>query len=316
MALTIGVDIGGTKIAAGAVDPEGRILRRAKAPTPRGDGEHLAEAVAGLVRELREGEDAPPAAVGVGTAGFVDETRSRIVLAGNLGLADDPVRDRIARRVDLPVVVENDANAAAWAEFRFGAGRDCRDAVVVTLGTGVGGALIVDGELRRGRFGAAGEIGHYRMVPFGRRCACGNQGCWEQYASGSALVAEARALAAAEPKEAARLLEAAGGDPEGIEGPEVTRAAQEGDPAALRCFAAVGEWVGQGLADLAAILDPECFVVGGGVSAAGEILLQPAREAYARAVTGRATRRLAEIRQAELGGEPAGIIGAADLALR
>ncbi|MDA2814152.1 ROK family glucokinase [Nocardiopsis sp. RSe5-2] len=316
MALTIGVDIGGTKIAAGTVDPEGRILRRAKAPTPRGDGEELAEAVAGLVRELREGEDTAPAAVGVGTAGFVDETRSRIVLAGNLGLADDPVRDRIARRVDLPVVVENDANAAAWAEFRFGAGRGCRDAVVVTLGTGVGGALIVDGELRRGRFGAAGEIGHYRMVPFGRRCACGNQGCWEQYASGSALVAEARALAAAEPKEAARLLEAAGGDPEGIEGPEVTRAAQEGDPAALRCFAAVGEWVGQGLADLAAILDPERFVVGGGVSAAGEILLEPARQAYARAVTGRATRRLADIRQAELGGEPAGIIGAADLALR
>ncbi|WP_017541378.1 ROK family glucokinase [Nocardiopsis halophila] len=315
MALTIGVDIGGTKIAAGVVDPEGRILRHAKAPTPRGDGELLAEAVAGLVRELRESDREPPTAVGIGTAGFVDEARSRIVLAGNLGLSDDPVRERIARRTDLPVVVENDANAAAWAEVRFGAGRGCRDAVVVTLGTGVGGALIVDGELRRGRFGAAGEIGHYRMVPFGRRCACGNQGCWEQYASGSALVAEARALAAAEPVSAARLLEAAGGDPEGIEGPEVTRAAREGDPAALRCFAAVGEWVGQGLADLAAILDPECFVVGGGVSAAGEILLKPAREAYARAVTGKATRRLADVRPAELGGE-AGIIGAADLALR
>ncbi|WP_017591097.1 ROK family glucokinase [Nocardiopsis potens] len=316
MALTIGVDIGGTKIAAGVVDPEGRVLRQAKRPTPRGDGERLAEAVAELVDELRkEGGGEEIAGIGVGTAGFVDEHRSRIVLAGNLGLAGDPVRERIARRVDLPVVVENDANAAAWAEVRFGAGRGCRDAVVVTLGTGVGGAVIMDGELRRGRFGAAGEIGHYRMVPFGRRCACGNQGCWEQYASGSALVAEARDLAAVDPDRAAGLLEAAGGDPARIEGPEITRAAREGDQGAIDCFAAVGAWVGAGLADLAAILDPECFVIGGGVSEAGELLLAPVREAYARGVTGRATRRLAEIRAAELG-SAAGIIGAADLALR
>jgi len=316
MALTIGVDIGGTKIAAGVVDPEGRILRQAKRPTPFGDGELLAEAVAELVGELRkEGDGEEVAGIGVGTAGFVDENRSRIVLAGNLGLAGDPVRERIARRLDLPVVVENDANAAAWAEVRFGAGRGRRDAVVVTLGTGVGGAIIMDGELRRGRFGAAGEIGHYRMVPFGRRCACGNQGCWEQYASGRALVAEARDLAAADPDRAARLLELAGGDPGRIEGPEITRAAREGDQGAIDCFATVGAWVGAGLADLAAILDPECFVIGGGVSEAGDLVLAPAREAYARAVTGRATRRLAEVRAAELG-SAAGIIGAADLALR
>ncbi|MFC3998728.1 ROK family glucokinase [Nocardiopsis sediminis] len=315
MRLTIGVDIGGTKVAAGVVDPDGLIRDEVTHPTPGGDAEALADVVGRAVAELRERrpEDAI-AAVGVGTAGFVDEERSRIVLGANLGLADEPFKDRLRRRVDLPIVVENDANAAAWAEVRFGAGRGSRHVVCVTLGTGVGGGIVMDGELKRGRYGVAAEVGHYRVVPYGRRCGCGNHGCWEQYASGRALVAEAQDLAKNDPARAARLLKPAGGDTARITGPDITRAALEGDDGALECFRTVAGWVGLGLADLAAILDPECFVIGGGVSDAGDILLEPVRESFARHVTGRATRRLADIRIAELGSK-AGIVGAADLAL-
>jgi glucokinase len=185
--------------------------------------------------------------------------------------------------------------------------------MLVAVGTGIGAAIIIGGELYRGRWGIAGEPGHVRVVPDGRLCGCGNRGCWEQYASGSALVAEAREFARRTPEGAIRLLQLGGGTPEGISGPEITRAAAEGDPAALRCFQTVGGWLGQGLADLAAILDPACFVIGGGVSEAGDLLLDPARAAFERALTGRGHRPFAEIRVAELG-QDAGIVGAADLA--
>jgi glucokinase len=211
------------------------------------------------------------------------------------------------------VVVENDANASAWAEARFGAARGHRDVMLVALGTGIGAAVLIGGELYRGRWGIAGEPGHVRVVPDGRLCGCGNRGCWEQYCSGNALVAEAREFARRTPEGAIRLLQLGGGAPEGISGPVITQAAGEGDPAALRCFQTVGGWLGQGLADLAAILDPACFVIGGGVSEAGDLLLDPARAAFERALTGRGYRPLAEIKVAELG-EDAGIVGAADLA--
>ncbi|RNL86372.1 ROK family glucokinase [Halostreptopolyspora alba] len=316
MRLTIGVDIGGTKIAAGVVDPQGRLLRRNTYPTPDGDPVALADSVARAVDEL--GWDRPEdeiVAIGVGVAGFVDEARSTVVVAPNLGLRDDPLKERVQQRVDLPVVIENDANAAAWAEARFGAGRGSDHVICVTLGTGVGGGVIVNGEVYRGRHGVAAEIGHYRVVPYGRRCGCGNRGCWEQYASGRALVAEARDLATTNPTRAERLLKLADNDPGAIQGREITQAATEGDEGALACFRAVGEWVGMGLADLAAILDPECFVIGGGVSDAGDVLLEPARHAFHENVTGRAVRRLAQVRVAELGSQ-AGIVGAADLSCR
>jgi glucokinase len=211
--------------------------------------------------------------------------------------------------------VENDANATVWAEARFGAARGYDHVVLVAVGTGIGGGIIIGGELYRGRWGIGGEPGHYRVVPEGRLCGCGNRGCWEQYASGSALVFEAREFARRTPEGAIRLLQLAGGSPEGISGPEVTAAAQEGDPVALRCFQTVGSWLGQGLADLAAILDPGCFVFGGGVSEAGDLLLEPARSAYEKALSGHGHRMLADIRIAELGPD-AGLVGAADLARR
>jgi glucokinase len=311
MALTIGVDVGGTKVLGGVVDEEGRILEQVRRPTPSTSPAETSTEIAAMVASLQERYDV--AGVGIGAAGFIDQTRSVVLFAPNLAWRDEPLRDKVEQRVGLPVVVENDANALAWGEYRFGAGRGQHYLVCVSVGTGIGGGIIVDGRLYRGRFGLGAEFGHYRVVPDGRRCGCGNRGCWEQYASGRALVREAREIAAVSPTAAARLLELAGGLGVGINGPEIMQAALEGDPTAIDCFTEVGGWLGQGLADLAAALDPGCFVIGGGVSDAGDLLLGPAREHFARALSGRAYRPLAEIRVAELGPR-AGLVGAADLA--
>ncbi|ACY98589.1 MULTISPECIES: ROK family glucokinase [Thermomonospora] len=312
MALTIGVDVGGTKVAAGVVDDRGRILEKVRRPTPSTDPRQTAEVIAEVV-DLLKGKYPEVEAVGLGAAGFVDEARATVLFAPNLAWRDEPIKGKVEELVGLPVVVENDANATAWGEFRFGAGRGERFLVLVALGTGIGGGIIVDGRLYRGRFGIGGEIGHLRMVPDGRRCGCGNRGCWEQYASGNALVHEARDLARVAPLMASRLLELGGGSPEGIRGPEVTQAAREGDRAALECFRTVAGWVGRGLADLTAILDPGAFIIGGGLSDAGDLLLEPVRDAYEAVVTGVGYRPLPDIRIAELGSD-AGLVGAADLA--
>jgi glucokinase len=312
MTLTIGVDVGGTKVAAGVVDDHGRILEKVRRPTPSTSPHETARVIAEVV-DILKGRFGEVEAVGLGAAGFVDESRSTVLFAPNLAWRDEPIKKKVEGEVGLPVVVENDANATAWGEAKFGAGRGEDHMVLITLGTGIGGGLILGGELYRGRFGIGAEFGHYRVVPDGRRCGCGNRGCWEQYASGNALVAEARELARVSPALAGRLLELGNGSPEGISGPEITEAAREGDSAALECFRSVARWVGQGLADLAAILDPGAFVIGGGLSEAGDLLLEPARVAFENALTGRGHRPFADIRIAELGPD-AGIVGAADLA--
>ena len=312
MALTIGVDVGGTKVAAGVVDDHGQIIEKVRRPTPSTNIHETAEVIVEVV-DLLKGKFEGIEAVGLGAAGFVDETRAIVRFAPNLAWRGEPLREKVEARVGLRVVVENDANATAWGEARFGAGRGEDFLVLVALGTGIGGGIIIGGELYRGRFGIGAEFGHYRVVPDGRRCGCGNRGCWEQYASGNALVHEARDLARVAPAMVGRLLELGNGSPEGISGPEVTQAAREGDPAALECFRTVAGWVGQGLADLAAVLDPGAFVIGGGLSEAGDLLLEPVCTAYRRALTGRGHRALANIRIAELGPD-AGIVGAADLA--
>ncbi|HVV75878.1 MAG TPA: ROK family glucokinase [Mycobacteriales bacterium] len=311
MTLAIGIDIGGTKVAAGVVDENGKLLATSRRPTPSNDPALLAALVAETVTELREGYDV--AAVGVGAAGWVDASRTTVLFAPNLAWRNTPLHTDLSRLLDLPVDIENDANAAAWGEHRFGAGERDPDTVVLTIGTGIGAGLIIDGELRRGRFGIGGEPGHFRVVPGGRLCGCGNHGCFEQYCSGRALVRAARQIARERPADAARLLELSGGDPDGIDGPTVTVAAQEGDHAAVDCFEEIGRWLGQGMADLAAILDPGRFVIGGGVADAGELLLKPARETYAAVVSGHGYRPLADVVPARLGAD-AGLIGAADLA--
>jgi glucokinase len=311
MGLTVGLDVGGTKVAAGVVDRRGAIVEKLKRSTPAAEPSRTAQVIAAVVTELRGRH--PVQAVGLGAAGFVNSARAAVMFAPNLAWRDEPLKQRVEDLVGLPVVMDNDANASAWAEVRFGAARGYQNIVFLSIGTGIGCGLVLGGELYRGGWGMAGEPGHYRTVPEGRLCGCGNRGCWEQYASGSALVAEAREFARRTPEGAIRLLQLGGGHPEGIGGPEVTQAAREGDPGALRCFQIVGGWLGQGMADLAAILDPDCFVIGGGVSEAGDLLLAPARAAFEKALTGRGYRAYADIMIAELGAD-AGLVGAADLA--
>jgi glucokinase len=307
--LTIGVDIGGTKIAAGVVDGGGGLLATTRRDTPHDDPVQTEEAIADAIRELQASHRVE--AIGLGAAGFVAADRRTVLFAPNLAWRDEPLGHAIEARTGLPVVVENDANAAAWAEARFGAGRGESHVVVVTVGTGIGGGIVLDGTLVRGRFGVAAEIGHLTVVPDGRRCGCGSQGCWEQYASGRALVTEARA-----PAIAPALLARAGGRARAIDGPMVTAAALEGDEAALESFRIIGGWLGRGMADLATVLDPGVFVIAGGVSQAGDLLRRPARQAYLSRLTGRSHRPPADVRIAHLGGDEAGIVGAADLARR
>jgi glucokinase len=308
---TIGLDIGGTKIAAGLVSEDGELLAKVRRETPATDPEEIEDAAADAVAELVAAHAVE--AVGVAAAGFVDASRSTIVFAPNLAWREQPMRADLEARTGLPVVVENDANAAAWGEFRHGAGREVEDMVLVTVGTGLGGGVVIGGRLLRGAAGFAAELGHVRVVPDGHRCGCGNRGCWEQYASGRALVREARELARSDTPMAARLLELAGGDADAIEGPHVTQAAEEGDPAAVELLADLGRWLGEGIASIVAVLDPSMVVVGGGVSEAGDLLLEPARAAFRRQLTARGHRPEPEIRLATLGND-AGMIGAADLA--
>lgn len=293
------------------VDVFGRITARLRRDTPTTSPRATEDAIAGVVEELLGAH--PVAAVGIGAAGFVDAERARVLFSPHLAWRNEPLREAVQRRVGLPVVVDNDANATAWAEWRFGAGRGERNLVCLTLGTGIGGALMLGGRLVRGEFGLAGEFGHMTAVPGGRRCGCGNRGCWEEYASGNALVREARELAGSGSPVAQDLLARVGGDVSEITGPVVMAAARAGDPAAVELYDEVGRWLGHGMASIAAALDPGCFVVGGGVAEAGDLLLEPARQAYRHALSGRGYRPTARIVGASLGGE-AGLIGAGDLA--
>ena len=313
MALAVGIDVGGTKIAGGVVDEKGAILATARRVSPATDTEAIERNIEDLVDELRGSFDI--AAVGIGAAGFVDSTRSTVLFAPNLAWRDEPLRADLEKRIGLPVVVENDANAAAWGEFTYGAGEDVSDSLLVTLGTGVGGGIVLNGELHRGAFGVAAEIGHMRVVPDGRLCGCGNRGCWEQYASGTALVRDTRDQARQGSLIARSLLDRAGGDVEGITGPLITEAARDGDPFAQEQLASLGRWVGEGIASLTAVLDPAVVVLGGGVSEAGDLLLEPVRSHFRANLTGRSYRPALEVRAAQLGNK-AGMIGAADLARR
>lgn len=309
--LAIGIDIGGTKIAGAVVDIDGVILEEARVESPATDPEAIESTVAALVAGLAATH--PVTAVGVGAAGYIDADRSTVLFAPNIAWRDEPLGSELRRLTGLPVTIENDANAAAWGEFRYGAGRDVEDQLMVTVGTGVGGGVIAGGHLLRGGYGVAGEIGHLCLVPDGRQCGCGNRGCFEQYGSGSALVRETREAAVGTSLLAADLLDRAGGDPAAITGPLITAAAQEGDRFAIEQLRMLGDWLGHGIASLVAVLDPTVIVIGGGVSEAGALLLDPIRESFARNLTGRGYRPQAEVRRAELGTR-AGVIGAADLA--
>jgi len=314
--LAIGIDIGGTKVAGGLVDVDGNITHRARRDTPhRSKSPSVVEdTIVEVVAELIEiAGTRSIAAVGIGAAGFVAADRATVVFAPHLSWRHEPLREALQKRVAVPMFVDNDANAAAWAEWKFGAAQGESHLMMITLGTGIGGGILIDGQVQRGRFGIAGEFGHMQVVPGGHRCECGNRGCWEQYASGNALVREARSLFSANSPLASDLFDLVEGVPANLTGPLITAAARDGDPTACELLAEIGNWLGVGIANLAAAFDPGTFVIGGGLSAAGDLLLSSARETFKRQLTGRGYRPEARIVVAELGND-AGLIGAADLA--
>ncbi|MGH3977962.1 MAG: ROK family protein [Pseudonocardiaceae bacterium] len=316
--LTVGVDVGGTRVRAGVVDATGRVMDRRRAATPAGD-EVLEDVVTAQVAELVEEHRAVPgragavAAIGVAVAGFVAADRRTVLFSPHLSWRGVAVADRIERRVGLPVLLEHDANAAAVAEHRFGAAGGARVAMLVAIGTGIGGALLVGGELYRGAHGVAPELGHLRAVPDGRPCPCGKRGCWERYCSGPGLATTTLELLARSGAASGSLAREVAADPRRLSGHRVAAAAREGDPVGVRAMAELARWLGEGLALVADLFDPEVVVVGGGVSESAPLFLDEARERYAAVVTGAGHRPLARIRTSQLG-EDAGVVGAALLA--
>lgn len=307
--MIVGVDIGGTKVLAGEVTAEGEVRRTALRFTPgRRVPAHLVEnALTEAVMEVAG--DEPLEAVGLAAAGFVDVTRTRVLFAPHLPWRGDDVVERLSARWGVPVIMDNDANCTALAEAAYGAARGASSTVLVTLGTGIGGALMFGDQLWRGAGGMAGEFGHQQVVPGGAACQCGRAGCWEQYCSGNALVRHARTRLGASPA----LTRVTDGDPGALTGPMVTAAAADGDAVALAAFRSVGDWLGVGLANLVASFDPALLVVGGGVSAAGRLLLDPARAALARSLVGADDRVVPPLVPAALGPQ-AGLVGAAWMA--
>ncbi|HLP23022.1 MAG TPA: ROK family protein, partial [Microbacteriaceae bacterium] len=251
--LAIGVDIGGTKIAAGIVDGEGRVRAHVRSATPATEPDALETEVVRLVREL----SSEPLPVGVAAAGFIDAAQSEVMYAPNIAWRNVPLRAHLETRLGRTVTIDNDANAAGWAEYRFGAGRGVTDMTMITIGTGVGGAAIVNGRLLRGGFGAAAELGHVRLVPEGELCGCGQRGCLEQYGSGRALMRALNRIADTDRPDS-RLSEVRSRDGE-LNAENVTPLMLEGDPGAAEALAEIGRALGAGCASIAAVLDPERF---------------------------------------------------------
>lgn len=311
MTLTIGIDVGGTKIAGGVIDSAGSVLKRERVESPSDNREQIVAAVVSLCRNLMTEFDV--ASVGISSAGLINRARDQIMFSPNLDMTGSKIGEQVAAEIQLPVLLENDANCAAWGEFKYGAGVGFSNVVMLTVGTGLGSGIIVDKNLVIGGFGMAAESGHMVIKPEGQLCGCGQRGCLEQYASGQALTRNARSFVASGSPGAATLLKACSGDPTALTGPMVTAAAAEGDPASISILAEAGKWLGYGMAAIAAILDPEVFVVGGGGGDAGDLILQPAREAFEQRLTARDHRPIAQIVSAKLGND-AGMIGVADLA--
>jgi glucokinase len=312
MSLTVGVDVGGTKVLGGVVDAAGKVLATSRRDTPREGGSELTKTIADVALELMQEHSIT--AVGVSAAGFVSSDRKTMLATPNIADWNGVQLDiELTKLIGLPVVIENDANAAAWGEAKFGAGRNQAHMMMLTIGTGVGGGIVVNNELYRGAFGIAAEFGHLRVVPEGHLCGCGARGCFEQYASGSALRRHAREAISASPDLARNLLARGDGTIDGLTGQAITDAAREGDAVALAAFQTTAQYLGAGIASLAVLLDPSCVVIGGGVVDAGEILLAPTREAMKRYMPFAGKHPYPEIVAAELGNE-AGLVGVADLA--
>jgi glucokinase len=305
----VGVDVGGTKTAALRVSATGELLERSVRPSNAHDPEESVAAVEAAVADVLSDD---VSVIGVGAAGLIDVHRGVIVFSPNFLWRDVPIGDRLRERFGLPVTVDNDATAAAWAEVRLGAAGGAGHVLMIAVGTGIGGGIVIGGSIVRGAHGFAGEIGHIVVEPGGARCGCGNRGCWEQVASGQVLEREGVRVLVEHPRSA--LARLAGGDAGRVTGELVVRAAAEGDAAAAGVVDDVGRRLGEGIAGLVNVLDPEIVVVGGGIASVGDPIFQPLREAYLATVEGRSARPEVPIVPAALGND-AGAIGAALLAL-
>lgn len=308
----IGVDLGGTKLLAGVLDGELNVHHRVNRPVHGLTQRELLDTAVAAVEEARAAAPGEVAAVGFGIPCLIDQRRGMATMAVNLPIADVPFRDVMAERLGLPVEVDNDANVAALAEHRAGAARGFSEAIALTIGTGVGGGLILHGELYRGALGAGAELGHITIDLNGPPCQgnCPNNGCLETLASGTALAREGRRIAAEQPDSALGRALAEGRE---ITGALITELAHDGDQAALDSVSLIGRNLGVGIASLLNIFNPDVVVIGGGVIAAGELLLGPARaEVACRALP--TMRDHAQIVPAHFGSE-AGLVGAGALAL-
>ncbi|CAA9443309.1 MAG: Glucokinase [uncultured Rubrobacteraceae bacterium] len=302
----IGVDVGGTKIAAGVVSPEGDILSEVRYPSA-GPQERLLSTIARAVNEVKDGFEVGGTCLAV--PGTVSTAENKIIDAPNLHAIEGvPLKDELEERTGLSTTVENDANAAAWGEFRFGAGSEAIHLVFITLGTGIGGGVVSHGLLLRGAQGAGGEMGHITIQATGPRCGCGNHGCLEALASGTAIARRAREVASEKPNSALGQLAVE----RTVLGEDVAELAREGDEAAHSVLEETGRWLGIGLAGFVNIFNPEVIAIGGGAARAGDLILEPARhEVHLRAMS--PGRGLVEIKEASLGAR-SGILGAAALA--
>jgi glucokinase len=308
-ASAIGLDVGGTKIAGYLVDGSGGVLRNSLAHTPADDAEATLAAMAEVVRTVGSER---ARAIGIGIAGMIEFGSGVMRYGPNLPFRDLPLRDRMAEATRLPCLVDNDANVAAWGEYRVGAGRGTTDMLLVTVGTGIGGGIVSGGRMFRGAHGLGAEIGHIIVEPNGPPCGCGNRGCWEQVASGRAIDRLGRHAAEASPT--SLMVELAGGDPTGVTGPVVVQAAHAGDTVAIGVLGEVGRRLGEGIAGMVNVLDSQIVVVGGGAISAGDLLLDPAREAFTHSLLAPEYRPEVRIVAAQMG-NAAGGIGAGLLAL-
>jgi len=309
--LAIGVDIGGTKVLGGVVDLTGKILRTFRADTPREGGNALNQVIADVVAELQTTHKTER--IGISAAGLVSSDRQTMLGAPNIKDWDGVNIAKALHKISgINSIVENDANSAAWAERVYGAGKGQENVIMITVGTGLGGAAIVDGKPLRGANGTGAEFGHMRVAPGGELCGCGIRGCFEQYASGTALMRQTKAAIAKDPDSAKDLLARGDGTITGLLGNHITDAARAGDKLAIGVLENLGDWLGQGIATLAMLFDPAIVVIGGGVIDAGELLLEPARRAMMREMPFVGKHPVPEIVAAKLGND-AGLVGAADL---
>ena len=306
--LTIGIDIGGTKISAGVVDSSGNLIDSSKCSTPAEGGKELISSVVNLIKELNKKHEIR--GIGISIAALISSDYGTIVGAPNIAnLSKLNFVNEIKEEFKLPIIVENDANAAIWAEFKFGNAKGLNPVMFFIIGTGVGGGLVIDGKLFKGANGVGAEFGHMCVVPNGLLCGCGSKGCIEQYASGGALIRYANEALLANADKSEELL----GFGEGkLTGSTLTKAAKAGNELALAAFSKQADWLGLACASYSLIIDPQAIIIGGGVVDAGELFLTPVRAAMRKYMPFAESHVPPKIIAAKFGND-AGLIGAADL---